>query len=117
MDEVYVSEVMTKNITACSPETTIKDVIEILNRNHLSSLVIAENEEPVGIITERDLVAIIEEMLNDEVRENLPIKLFMTSPTHTTQGETTLKEAVSLQSIKKSVIYPLLIETTSSLAY
>lgn len=102
MDEVYVSEVMTKNIMACSPETAIKDVINILSRNRRSSLVIIENNEPVGIITERDLVAIMEDMLNDVVCDHLCIDKFMTSPTITIESHMTLKEAVKI-SINKNI--------------
>ena len=94
MDETYVSEVMTKNVTACSPDTAIKDVIKILSRNRISTLIITENDEPVGIITERDLVAIMEEMLNDVARDHLPICNFMTSPALTIHSHITLQEAV-----------------------
>jgi CBS domain-containing protein len=102
MDETYVSEVMTKNVTACSPETAIKDVINILSRNRRSSLIIIENNEPVGIITERDLVAIMEDMLNDVVCDHLSIDKFMTSPTITIESHMTLKEAVKI-SINKNI--------------
>ena len=102
MDETYVSEVMTKDVTACSPETAIKDVINILSRNRRSSLVIIENNEPVGIITERDLVAIMEDMLNDVVCDHLSIDKFMTSPTITIDSHMTLKEAVKI-SINKNI--------------
>ncbi len=102
MDEIYVSEVMTKNVTACSPDTEIKDVIKILSRNRRSSLVIIEDNEPVGIITERDLVAIMEEMLNDVARCHLPIVNFMTSPTLTIRSHITLREAVKI-SIDKNI--------------
>ena len=94
MEEIYVSEVMAKNITACSPDTKIKDVIKILSRNRISSLVITENDEPVGIITERDLVAIMEDMLNDVVCNNLYIDSFMSSPTFTVHSDITLREAI-----------------------
>ncbi len=96
MDETYVAEVMTKDVTACSPDTAIKDVINILSRNRRSSLVIIEDNEPVGIITERDLVAIMEEMLNDVARCYLPIVNFMTSPTLTIRSHITLREAVKI---------------------
>ena len=96
MDETYVAEVMTKDVTACSPDTAIKDVINILSRNRRSSLVIIEDNEPVGIITERDLVAIMEEMLNDIARGHLPIVNFMTSPTLTIRSHITLREAVKI---------------------
>ena len=102
MDETYVSEVMTKDVTACSPDTAIKDVINILSRNRRSSLVITENNEPVGIITERDLVAIMEDMLNDVVCDHLPIEHFMTSPTFTVHNWITLREAVKF-SINKNI--------------
>jgi len=96
MDEIYVSEFMTNNVTACSPDTKIKDVMKILSRSRISSLVITENNEPVGIITERDLVAIMEEMLNDVVCDHLPIAHFMTSPTLTVPSYITLLEAVNI---------------------
>ena len=102
MDETYVAEVMTKDVTACSPDTAIKDVINILSRNRRSSLVIIEDNEPVGIITERDLVAIMEEMLNDVARCHLPIVHFMTSPTLTIRSHITLREAVKI-SIDKNI--------------
>ena len=102
MEETYVSEVMTKNVTACSPNTKIKDVIKILSRNRISSLVITENNEPVGIITERDLVAIMEEMLNDVARDHLPFVHFMTSPALTVHGYNTFEEAVKF-AINKNI--------------
>ena len=102
MEEIYVTEVMTKNVTACSPDTAIKDVINILSRNRRSSLVIIENDEPVGIITERDLVAIMEDMLNDVVCDHLSINHFMTSPTITIRSWITLREAVKI-SINKNI--------------
>jgi len=102
MDELYVTEVMTKNVTTCAPDTPIKDVIKILSRNRISSLIITENNEPVGIITERDLVAIMEEMLNDVALVQLPIVNFMTSPVLTVHGYNTFEEAVKF-AINKNI--------------
>ena len=94
MEEIYVSEVMRKNVTTCSPDTKTKDVIKILSQNRISCLIITKNDEPVGIITERDLVAIMDDMLNDVVCDNLSIDRFMTSPTFTVRSEIILREAV-----------------------
>ena len=102
MDDIYVSEYMTKDVTTCSPDTAIKDVINILSRNGRSSLVITENSEPVGIITERDLVAIMEDMLSDVVCDHLSIDHFMTSPTITIHSWIPLHEAVKI-SIDKNI--------------
>ena len=94
MKEIYVFEIMTENATCCSPDTSLKEVVKILSHNRLSSLVITENDEPVGIITERDMVAILADMLNDVVWDNLSIDHFMTTPTYTIQSEMPLHEAV-----------------------
>ena len=59
----------------------------------------------------------IEEMLNDGVRDNLPINLFITSPAFTIRSETTLQEAVKISINKIPPSPPLLMKTTSSLAY
>ncbi len=100
MKEVYVFEVMTENVTTCSPDTALKDVVKILSSNRLSSLVIIENGAPVGIITERDMVAILADMLNDVVWDDLSIDHFMTSPTYTIPSEIALHEAVELSKDK-----------------
>ncbi len=100
MKEVYVFEVMTENVTTCSPDTALKDVVKILSSNRLSSLVITENGAPVGIITERDMVAILADMLNDVVWDDLSIDHFMTSPTYTIPSEIALHEAVELSKDK-----------------
>jgi len=100
MKEIYVFEVMTENVTTCSPDTVIKDVVKILSGNRLSSLVITENDKPVGIITERDMVAILADMLNDVVWDNLSIDHFMTSPAYTICSESALHEAIELSKEK-----------------
>lgn len=100
MKEVYVFEVMTENVTTCSPKTALKDVVKILSSNRLSSLVITEDGESVGIITERDMVAILADMLNDVVWDDLSVDHFMTSPTYTIRSNIALHEAVELSKDK-----------------
>jgi CBS domain-containing protein len=94
MNESYVSEVMTENVTTCSPDMSLKEVVKILSSKSLSSLVIVKDEEPIGIITERDMVSMLADMLNDVIWDNLSIDHFMTSPTYTIRGEVPLTEAV-----------------------
>ena len=114
MEELYVTEVMTKNVTACAPDTPIKDVIKILSRNRISSLIITENNEPVGIITERDLVAIMEEMLNDVALGQLPIVNFMTSPVLTMHEYNTFEEAVKF-AINKNIRHLPIVDQNNKL--
>ena len=94
MKEIFVFEVMSENVITCSPESPLKDVVKILSRDRLSSLVITVDEEPVGIITERDLVSILDDMLNEVVWDKTSIENFMTTPTYTIRGDVALHKAV-----------------------
>ena len=94
MKEIFVFEVMSENVITCPPETSLNDVVKILSRDRLSSLVITVDEEPVGIITERDLVSILDDMLNDVVWDKISIDNFMTTPTYTIRGDVALHKAV-----------------------
>jgi len=45
----------TKKVISCSPETTIENMAKTMSKKDIGSMVIAENNIPVGIITDSDL--------------------------------------------------------------
>lgn len=52
-----VKEVMTKNIITAKPETSVKDIADILLKHNIGGVpVVNENDELVGIVTEGDLI-------------------------------------------------------------
>lgn len=52
-----VRQIMTKDLTAVEPNTSVKELIYILNNSGLSSLpVVDEDERIIGFISERDLI-------------------------------------------------------------
>ena len=44
------------NVVAVLPDTTVEEVIKMMDNQNIGSVVVLENEEPVGIVTDRDLV-------------------------------------------------------------
>lgn len=50
------ADVMTKDVTVCSPQTVIRDVADKLDDDGVGSLPVVENHRVVGIITDRDIV-------------------------------------------------------------
>lgn len=44
------------NVVAVLPDTTVEEVIKMMENQNIGSVVVVENEEPVGIVTDRDLV-------------------------------------------------------------
>ncbi|HAQ07004.1 MAG TPA: signal transduction protein, partial [Bacillus bacterium] len=51
-----VQDLMSENIVSVSPETTIQEAAQKMAENKTSSVLVMEDEELKGIITERDIV-------------------------------------------------------------
>ncbi len=62
----------------CSPSDSMKEVLEVLQKNNIGSLVIVEDGQVKGIFTERDFLL---KVANKNYLENLnkPVKDFMTA--------------------------------------
>lgn len=66
-----INQIIKRAIIA-SPNTTLLDARSMLLRHRISRLVVVENEKPVGIITEKDLVKTIYK-INGKTIENIRI--------------------------------------------
>jgi len=44
-----------KKVVGCSPKTTIKKVAETMTKHQIGSILVVENQLPIGIITDKDL--------------------------------------------------------------
>lgn len=51
-----IEQVMVKNLVQVAPQTTIKEVAEILSTKEFHALPVVENNELVGIVTTTDLI-------------------------------------------------------------
>lgn len=54
--KLKVSEVMTKNPVIVKTDTPVLEIARLMRDKEIGSVIIVENEKPLGIITERDLV-------------------------------------------------------------
>lgn len=52
---VKIKDVMVKDVVTITEEKTVFDCAVLMKENNIGSLVVVEDEYPVGIITERDL--------------------------------------------------------------
>ena len=68
---------MTHPVLTVKKETKLMRVIKLMGDNNIGSIVIVENDVPIGIFTERDLIKIVRKGLN---LEELYVKEVMTSP-------------------------------------
>lgn len=96
MQEIWVADIMTRDVTTCHPGTQLTEVVEHLHKRQFSCLVVVEEKKPVGIITERDMVTILADMLEDVSWDSLAIENFMSTAVVAVQEDATLFEAVDV---------------------
>lgn len=56
---ISLKEICTPNPTCVSPETRLTEVLDLMRSHAISSIIVAEDNKPVGIFTERDALRII----------------------------------------------------------
>ena len=64
-----VENVMVADVVTVEAEATVREAVELMNKNEIGCLVVIDEEEkPVGIITERDLLKRVLAKRKDPVR-------------------------------------------------
>lgn len=60
-----LSELMVKNVITLQTDATVYDAVKLLNKNRIGCLVVVNKGDPVGILTERDLLERVLEQCKD----------------------------------------------------
>ncbi|MGD0079234.1 MAG: CBS domain-containing protein [Methanoregula sp.] len=65
---MLVKDAMTKEAIVCSAETSLREVVALFRKHHIGGLPVTDGTELVGIITESDLIALLEtERISDDL--------------------------------------------------
>ncbi|MEJ2241521.1 MAG: CBS domain-containing protein [Candidatus Bathyarchaeota archaeon] len=94
-----VKDVMTKDVKKVGRDTNMQAVINMMNEFEISSIVIIQNDKPVGIVTHKDILLEI-------VKQNFaPIAItaqhVMSAPLTIIDENASLEEAAKLMTEKK----------------
>ncbi len=54
--ETAVREIMTSKVLTVTPDQSIEDCMKIMSENHIRHLPVAENGEPIGVLSVMDVV-------------------------------------------------------------
>lgn len=88
-----VNEVMTRDLITAGPSSTIFDVMELMAKKNVGRVIITENQIPVGIFTEKD---VLKRVMNKELDpKKTVIKKVMTSPVRAVREDTHIVEALA----------------------
>lgn len=93
MKEVLVKTLMTRSVDCLTPETRLRVAVETMVGKKISCIVIVEGKEPVGMLTERDLVRVLN---GTDHEQNLAeaVSHFMSSPVLTLNQNESLFDAL-----------------------
>lgn len=58
LDSVSASEVDSRDLIACTPETTVEDAARRLMERYVRHLVVEDESGPVGVVSARDLLGV-----------------------------------------------------------
>lgn len=96
---LLVRDVMSKNVKTVRPNSTINEVVRKMNKFEIGSIVVANGEKPVGIITERDILRRVLEVT--VASEAMKAREVMSSPILTIDSQATAEEAATLMNSKR----------------
>jgi len=90
-----IENVMVVDVVTVEAEATVGEAVELMNKNEIGCLVVVDEEEkPVGIITERDLLKRVLAKRKDPVRSK--VKDIMSKPLVTGTPHMDIEAAVRL---------------------
>jgi len=65
---MLVKDAMTKDPVVCTVETTLRDAVGLMRQHHIGGLPVMEGTELVGMLTESDLISLLEsERISDDL--------------------------------------------------
>ncbi len=90
---MHIKEVMTKKVITIEKEKTVLDACKKYSRNLIGCLVVVENDRPVGIVTERDMIQRVIVKKRDpektKVKDIMSTNLIMIPPNATVEYDAT----------------------------
>jgi CBS domain-containing protein len=90
---VLIREVMTETVVTAPPERTVREIAEMMRERNVGSVVLIEDQRPVGFLTDRDLaVSVLADGrdLGDHAADHA------SSPVITANAEMQVEEAAEL---------------------
>jgi CBS domain-containing protein len=65
---MLVSDAMTKDVVTCSADTPLRGVVALFRKHHIGGLPVMEGNELVGMVTESDIISLLEsERISDDL--------------------------------------------------
>lgn len=98
--DLPVKEIMTTRVCKADADENVQEVAKKMVAFGVGSAIIMKDDRPVGIVTEKDLIAKI--VARDRIPSSVKVSEIMSSPLITIKPNTSVREAANLM-IKKGI--------------
>jgi len=95
---MLVGEIMNRKVKVIDLNATVKEAAEIMNRHRIGSLIVMENSELKGIITERDL---LKTLAGGKEPDTVSVKDIMTKDVIVISPNTDIEDAAEIMTRHK----------------
>ena len=97
-DSIHVSDIMARTLISVNPNTTVFQVAKMMEQGGVGAVIVKDNENPVGIITDRDFAT---KITANNLSSDTPVKKIMSSPLVTINHDATISSAAEMMTAKK----------------
>ncbi|HLE96504.1 MAG TPA: CBS domain-containing protein [Candidatus Thermoplasmatota archaeon] len=91
---MIVDSIMSRNVRAIGPDATVREAATEMRTRRIGCLIVAKGDEPVGIVTERDLVQRVLAEARDPERTR--VAEIMSTPLATIEPSAHVDEAAAM---------------------
>ncbi|NIB39971.1 diguanylate cyclase [Pseudomaricurvus alkylphenolicus] len=108
MNQLPIRDLMTRDVLCIEPDASLDRVIELMHTKRRSCIVIVDGRSPVGIITERDMVKILSELLVMCPTRKFTVSDYMSAPPVCINQDASLYEALVITQARRIRHLPVL---------
>jgi CBS domain-containing protein len=96
---VLVRDVMTKNPKVVRRDTSVQEIVATMNSFDISSVIVVQEQRPVGIVTHKDIVSkVVQPRIPPDALKAIEV---MSTPVVTINEDASIEEAARLMSRKR----------------
>lgn len=110
-----LEQIMTKNVLTVENHTTLLQACNLMYERRYSCLLIIDKQQPIGIITERDMVRILIDCLESESARDADVNAYMTAKPFTLNTDAKIVDAVEIM-LEKGIRHMPVIDQDKKLA-
>jgi len=97
-DSIRVSDIMTRALISVNPSTTVFQVAKMMEQGGIGAVIVKDNDNPIGIITDRDFAT---KITANNLPFDTPVEKSMSSPLVTINHDALLSSAAEMMTTKK----------------